>query len=155
VATTHNVTRRQPAASRATRGRVEQRRADAPAPAVRLDVDRRDLGRALGRVGVARGCGDRAEPDDLAVDLGDDRDVRVAAVRDEAVPHLLALGDRQAVEDGVVHEAAVGRPPRADVHARDRGDVALLGVAHDDRAHAGSVRRRRIRRPTAARARGS
>ena len=102
----------------------QQAPTDAGAPAVGIDVEGVDLGRALG-VGVAGGA-EGGEADDPLAGEGDDR-LRVGRGGGITVVPPDPLLRLQRVENLVGDQAPVGGLPGADVDARDVKTLARPG----------------------------
>ena len=112
---------------------VEQRPAVPATARLRGEVDRVDLARAVGRRRglVAARAGIR-EPHHAAIVIGHHPGaVRVvgAARRERVAPAVRSIVDREAVEDRVRDQAAVGRLPAADVRVGDGRGVVRGGEA--------------------------
>ena len=103
--------------------RVDQRPARAFAERVGMRVESRDAGDVVGLVRLGRRELERAERLDLAVALGDQRELARGARGQPPLPIALAAVDRERVENLVGHQAAVGGMPGGDVDGTDRARV--------------------------------
>src|SRR4051812_3013444 len=123
---------RPPVAPQSVEGGVEQRGSDAGAPVAGVDIDRGDLGGPCLGVAVPARCGERAEPDDGAVALGDEHAPRAARRDGSRAPSTPERVERHLVEGA----PAVLRLAAADVDRRDGAGVGDGRVADDGRGGA-------------------